>query len=119
MRLVHSPRLLIGVGCVLAGLVGYAADRSPGSMADAANTFLSTLTPEQKQMAAFPFESAEREHWGFTPSEIFKRTGGVTLGAMTEPQRQAAHGEPAATCRSAVRSGSPAMGAAAGCRRRL
>jgi hypothetical protein len=42
-------------------------------------------------MAAFPFESAEREHWGFTPSEIFKRTGGVTLGAMTEPQRQAAH----------------------------
>lgn len=68
----------------------YAADRSPANMADAATKFLATLSPDKKKLATFPFDSSEREHWGWLPSEMFPRNG-LTIGAMTEPQRNAAH----------------------------
>jgi hypothetical protein len=79
------------LGCVLALAATYAADRSPASMADAANKFLSTLTPEQKQTASFAFDNVkERERFGFVPTEMHPRVG-LTIEKMTEPQRQAAH----------------------------
>jgi len=59
-------------------------------MADAAGKLVASLTPEQKKAATFPFDSAEREHWGFVPSEMFPRNG-LTIGSMTEPQRKLAH----------------------------
>jgi hypothetical protein len=60
-------------------------------MADAANKFLSTLTPEQKQTASFAFDNVkERERFGFVPTEMHPRVG-LTIEKMTEPQRQAAH----------------------------
>ena len=91
MRVVRFARILIGWACVVAGLgVLLAADRSPAAMADAANKFLATLSPDEKKVATFPFDSTEREHWGFVPSEMFPRNG-LTIGAMTEPQRAAAH----------------------------
>jgi hypothetical protein len=91
MRAVRVTRMLTGWGCVVAGLVVLiAADRSPATMADAANKFLSALTPDQKKLATFPFQSSEREHWGFVPTEMFPRNG-LTMGAMSEPQRKAAH----------------------------
>jgi hypothetical protein len=84
------PRLF-GVACLLA-LVGvlYAADRSPSAMAGAATRFLAALSPEQKQQATFAFDSSEREHWGFIPTEIFPRHG-LTIGSMSDPQRKLAH----------------------------
>jgi hypothetical protein len=90
MRTVRSPRFLVWLACVLALAGTYAADRSPASMADAATKFLATLTPEQKTTATFAFDSAEREHWGFVPSEMFPRNG-LIIGTMTEAQRKAAH----------------------------
>ncbi len=91
MRTARSTWLLFGVACAAGGLGGlYAADRSPASMADAATKFLASLPPEQQKLASFPFDSSEREHWGFVPSEMFPRHG-LTLGAMGEPQREAAH----------------------------
>jgi hypothetical protein len=91
MRMVRSPRFLVWLGCVLALAATYAADRSPASMTDAATKFLATLSPEQRKVATFAFENTtEREHWGFVPSEMFPRNG-LTIGAMTEPQRKAAH----------------------------
>jgi hypothetical protein len=91
MRAVHVGRMLTGWVCVVAGLgVLLAADKSPKAMADAADAFLGSLPPEQKKLATFPFEGAEREHWGFVPSEMFPRNG-LTLGSMGEPQRKAAH----------------------------
>jgi uncharacterized protein DUF3500 len=91
MRAVRLTRMLTGWACVVVGLgVLMAADRSPAAMADAANKFLGTLSQEQKKLATFPFASAEREHWGFVPSEMFPRNG-LTMGAMSEPQRKAAH----------------------------
>jgi hypothetical protein len=57
-------------------------------MATAADRFLASLTPEQRQQAAFPFDSPERLRWHFVPQ--FERNG-LTLKTMTEPQRKLAH----------------------------
>ena len=103
MRAIRSPRfhlrasrsggrVVLWLCCVLAYFAAtYAADRSPASMADAANKFLSTLTPDQKQTASFAFDNVkERERFGFVPTEMHPRVG-LTIEKMTEPQRQAAH----------------------------
>ncbi len=92
MRALRSARFALWLGCVLAYFAAtYAADRSPANMADAANKFLSTLAPEQKQTASFAFDNAkERERFGFVPTEMHPRVG-LTIEKMTEPQRQAAH----------------------------
>jgi len=91
MQPIRSPRFVVWFACVLALSATYAADRSPAAMAAAATTFLNTLTPEQKKVAAFAFDNTtEREHFGFVPSEMFPRNG-LTIGTMTEPQRKAAH----------------------------
>ncbi len=85
-------RVVLWLGCVLAYIAAtYAADRSPATMADAANKFLSTLTAEQKQTANFAFDNVkERERFGFVPTEMHPRVG-LMIEKMTEPQRQAAH----------------------------
>ena len=67
-----------------------AAERSSATMATAATKFLAGLTPEQRQQATFPFESDERLHWHFIPTETFPRKG-LTIKEMTEPQRKLAH----------------------------
>jgi hypothetical protein len=91
-QLVTSPRLLLVVGCALLAGAGalVAAERSSSTMANAANAFLASLTPEQRQQATFPFESDERQRWHFIPTEGFPRKG-LTAKEMTEPQRAAAH----------------------------
>src|ERR1044071_4297098 len=91
-QLVTSPRLLLVFGCALLAGAGalVAAERSSSAMADAAHAFLASLTPEQRQQAVFPFESDERTHWNFIPTETFPRKG-LTVKDMTEPQRALAH----------------------------
>jgi hypothetical protein len=91
MRIIHSPRLLLVLTCLVVWLGALrAADRSPAVMADAATKFLASLTPEQRGQATFAFDSTEREHWGFVPSEMFPRNG-LILGAMNDAQRKLAH----------------------------
>jgi len=92
MRAIRSARFVLWLGCVLAYFAAtYAADRSPANMANAANKFLSSLTPEQKKVAAFAFDnSAERERFGFVPTEMHPRVG-LTIEKMTPQQREAAH----------------------------
>ena len=90
MQVLKSPRLAVAAACVLVCLGAVrAAERSPAAMADAATRFLAGLTADQRQQAAFAFDSSEREHWGFVPTEIFKRNG-LTIQTMTEPQRKLA-----------------------------
>ena len=38
-------------------------------------TLVKSLAPAQLQQAAFPFESDERTHWHFIPTEMFPRKG--------------------------------------------
>jgi hypothetical protein len=92
MRALRSPRIAAAVVLTAAGIAAslHAASRTPASMADAANKFLATLSADQRQQVAMPFDSAERERWGFVPTEIFARKG-LTIGAMTPAQRDAAH----------------------------
>ena len=59
-------------------------------MADAATKFVASLTPEQRQKAVFAFDSSERLHWNFIPTDAFPRNG-LTFKEMTEPQRALAH----------------------------
>jgi hypothetical protein len=58
-------------------------------MAEAAKRFLSTLTDEQRRVAAFPFLGDERYKWNYRPMESMPRNG-LWLIAMTAEQRQAA-----------------------------
>ena len=56
------------------------------AMYQAATTFLGSLTPEQRQLASLPFESPERQRWGFDPVDRFPRLG-LPMDRMSEPQR--------------------------------
>src|ERR1700759_5644533 len=83
-------RFAVGAACLVAWFAAVkAADRSTATMATAATRLLSTLSPEHRTAASFPFDGPEREHWGFVPTEIFARNG-LTMGSMTEPERAAA-----------------------------
>ncbi len=44
-------------------------------MANAANKFLASLTPEQRQQATFAFESEELTRWHYVPAQQFPRNG--------------------------------------------
>jgi hypothetical protein len=67
-----------------------AAERTPATMSAAASKWLASLSSEQKQKGAFPFEGSERSHWGFVPTEMFPRNG-LTIKEMSAAQRQLAH----------------------------
>ena len=85
-------RLWLTVGVMAALIAGstIAAERSSSTMASAATRFLDSLSPAQRQQAAFPFEGDERLHWHFIPTEMFPRKG-LTIKEMSEPQRKLAH----------------------------
>ena len=85
-----SSRWLLAIALVAAWLGAVrAAGRSPAVMATAAETYLKSLTPEQRQQASFPVEGDEWTHWHFIPTDMFPRKG-LTIKSMTEPQRQLA-----------------------------
>jgi hypothetical protein len=92
MKRFTSPRVVVAIGLLSALIAGtvVSAQRASSAMMTAANSFLSSLTPEQKKQATFAFEADERLHWNFIPDETFPRNG-LPLKAMTEPQRKAAH----------------------------
>src|SRR5689334_9110645 len=81
-------RLLFALAAVLVGAVGVtvASQRSAAAMSSAAEKWLASLTPDQKQRATFPFDSDERQHWHYVPNEQFPRKG-VQIKEMSEAQR--------------------------------
>jgi hypothetical protein len=92
MQLLRSRRVVFALLCTFVWLgVVRGAEKSAASMADAAGRFLAALTPEQRQKAAYAFDSDERLKWHFIPTEMFARNG-LTIADMTEPQRKLAHG---------------------------
>jgi hypothetical protein len=90
MKRLTSPRVLLALGLLaaLGGAVLHAQRSSSSSMAVAAERFLASLTPEQREQATFAFDSPERMRWHFVPQ--FERNG-LQVKAMTEPQRKLAH----------------------------
>ena len=85
-------RMALGAGLFGIYMTGalIASQRAAASMASAASRFLASLSPEQRQQAAFPFDSDDRTRWHYVPTETFPRKG-LTIKAMSEVQRQAAH----------------------------
>lgn len=89
MRKLSSARLALTLLVVAAAGLGsrVAAERSSSAMAAAATRFLGALTLEQRQQAAFAFDSDERLHWHFIPTEMFPRKG-LLVRSMNEPQHK-------------------------------
>jgi Protein of unknown function (DUF3500) len=91
-----KPRTLLRVFLVpmlavawVAG-VTIASERSGSSMANAADKFLASLTPEQRQQATFAIDSEELTRWHYVPATQFPRNG-LAIRAMNETQRGLAH----------------------------
>jgi hypothetical protein len=91
MTRLLSRRVLLAlvVLAALGGAIVQAQRTSPAaSMTTAAERFLASLTPEQRQQATFAFDSPERLRWHFVPQ--FERNG-LPIKSMMEPQRKLAH----------------------------
>jgi hypothetical protein len=66
-----------------------AAQAGTARMVGAANAFLDTLTPAQKQKAMFAFDDAQqRRRWSNLPVANVPRAG-LSLGELSAPQREA------------------------------
>jgi len=91
MSRLLSARVIVAIGLLAAlggAIVHGQRTSSAPAMAAAAEKFLASLTPEQRQQATFPFDSPERLRWHFVPQ--FERNG-LMIKSMTEPQRKLAH----------------------------
>src|SRR5215813_5368009 len=91
MKTLKLAALLLS--CVFAGVIvtwsvidGVARMRSAAAMADAANKFLASLTPEQKAKASFSFGDEQRFDWHFIPRD----RKGLPLKELDENQRKLA-----------------------------
>jgi hypothetical protein len=92
MGILKSARFWTVVVFAVASAGGslISAERSSASMSAAATRFLASLTPEQRQQAAYAFDSDERMRWHFIPTETFARKG-LTVKEMNPSQRKLAH----------------------------
>jgi hypothetical protein len=91
MTRLLSARVIVAIGLLAAmggAIVHGQRTSSAPAMTSAAEKFLASLTPEQRQQATFPFDSPERLRWHFVPQ--FERNG-LMIKSMTEPQRKLAH----------------------------
>jgi hypothetical protein len=82
-RLIRFAALAAG-GILL--VAAYHRTNSTSVMAEAANRFLASLTPEQRAKATFSFEGAERLNWFFVPIE----RKGLPLREMSPYQKHLA-----------------------------
>src|SRR5688572_18742915 len=85
-------RAAVAIAILIAGLAGsiVASQRSASAMAKATTALLDSLTPEQRQKMALPFDSTDRTRWHFIPTNQFPRHG-VPLKELNESQRKLAH----------------------------
>jgi hypothetical protein len=89
----RSPRLWLASSLVVLLVISSvtASPRTAAQMAAAANRFLASLSAEQRAEAAFPFATDQRQQWDFTPDARGFTRKGLTIKAMTAPQRKLAH----------------------------
>ena len=80
---------LIIFSLLLPGMLGAQPRTVTAKVVEAANTFLATLSPEERAKCTFGFASSQRTGWSNLPSGIFQRNG-LRFGDMTPPQREAA-----------------------------
>jgi Protein of unknown function (DUF3500) len=92
-KLILTSTMAFVCGCF--GLNGFAqsnsaAGKAAGEIAAAANKFLSSLDDSQRAKVVYKFkDEAQRARWSNLPTQFVKR-GGLRLGDLTKPQRDAA-----------------------------
>ncbi len=67
----------------------------PTDMATAANRFLKSLSPEEREPVAIDFDTQRRKGWHFFPSSMMEQYGGrrgLEVKKMSSEQRALAHG---------------------------
>jgi hypothetical protein len=70
-------------------MVGGQSRTVTAKVVEAANTFLATLSPEERTKCTFGFTGSQRTGWSNLPSGIFQRNG-LRFGDLTSKQREAA-----------------------------
>jgi hypothetical protein len=92
MKRFNRVRLAVAVAVIASGAMGsmIASQRTGAAMTKNATAFLDSLTPQQREKASEPLDSADRTHWNFIPTSMFPRQG-LPIKEMTEPQRKLAH----------------------------
>ena len=85
-------RIRIGVGVTIAGLLlltSAGAQTPPSRVVNAANTFLATLSQQQRQNVSFAFDDEkQRARWSNLPVSAVKRSG-LSMGELSPGQRSA------------------------------
>jgi hypothetical protein len=80
------------VGAICLTVAGSLTQTPTARAVSAANTFLSTLTPQQRKAVLFSFNDEEqRKRWSNLPVMMVPR-GGISLKEMNDTQRKAAMG---------------------------
>ena len=92
--LIRLGLAMLAVTAVAGAALIAQQSRTPAQqMADAANTFLTMLTPAQAQKAKFSFDDPHRLGWYFTPQQDAQRhptRKGIAMGDLNETQKMAA-----------------------------
>lgn len=86
-RMMIALAVLIVCSAVGVGIAERSKHRTANLMANAADAFLSSLTPEQRAGCAFAFGAEQRFDWHFVP----RRREGVALKSLDARQRRLAH----------------------------
>jgi hypothetical protein len=79
--------IVLAIAGIVTAAVVQQRRNTPATLADAANNFIASLTPEQAQKTMFAFEDEERFNWHFIPRE----RKGLPLREMTPSQKHLAH----------------------------
>lgn len=88
MKSSRTIALALLLFSALSAMVSSARAQAPGAaIAEAANNFIATLTPEQRTKAVFELKSDERVNWHFIP----KARNGLPCADMSPAQRHLAH----------------------------
>jgi Protein of unknown function (DUF3500) len=88
------PPLIARLRCVVLAIIIFSspvfAETTTAQIVTAANTFLGTLTPEQRQKVLYAWDDAQqRARWSNLPTGFVPR-GGISLRQMNAAQRDAA-----------------------------
>jgi hypothetical protein len=96
MKNTHLPKLATALAILLAASGGIRAEETAptatGRIAASAKAFLTTLDDAQRGKVVYDFkDDAQRKRWSNLPTSFVKR-GGLRMGDLTQPQRDAVHG---------------------------
>jgi hypothetical protein len=89
MNKFNAAAFSLGLTALLASAAGFTSAQA-GAVSAAAQSFLATLTEEQRSATVLPLDTDERATWSNLPI-IMVQPAGLLIKDMTDEQRRAAH----------------------------